>query len=163
MFVMRLAGQESQLAVELNDVLAATEDGADVAAAANDTDLRREWVEALPEVRAGVLMSAAWAARPGVLPAVDADDYIDADDYDEAFAAHGYAAELHGYAREFDDDAGSEKFHGPGFPAPPLPGPAGALATSVAFDRDELAVSLRTCLLLIHTAQSATAPEGGDD
>jgi hypothetical protein len=60
-------------------------------------------------------------------------------------------------AREGD----SEAFHGAGFPAPPLPGPAGILASSLGFDRDDVAVSLETALILL-SAVVAQLPDASD-
>lgn len=93
------------------------------------------WTEAEPESRAAILLNAAWAARDALSVPRPPDR-----------EAEGYALALADLAK------GSSNFathHGPAFPAMPLPGPAGALASSLAFDRDDLAVSLETALILI--------------
>lgn len=109
----------------------------DPAPAATDADLRRAWADAEPETRAAMLLSHAWQTRTGTLPA-SAED-----------AAHLYATELHTYARDHTGDGAA--FTGPAWPAMPLPGRAGALASSLGFDRDDLDISL-LCLLLLATA-----------
>lgn len=111
------------------------EHGNDVDQAAVDRELFVTWDEAEPESRSALLLNLAWAAREGQLRE------------DDESHGHGYAAELHRYAVEFTGD--SEAFHGPRFPAMPLPGQAGALASSLGFDRDDTAISLKSVLLLM--------------
>ncbi|MER7050391.1 hypothetical protein ABT391_36800 [Streptomyces jumonjinensis] len=108
--------------------------GGDVARAERDGHLLRQWDSAEPEARAGLLLSFAWHSRTHQLP--PSEDW-----------GSEYANELHGYAAAFE--GASESFHGSGFPAMPLPGKARALASSLAFDRDEPELSLKTALLLM--------------
>ncbi|WP_170198492.1 hypothetical protein, partial [Streptomyces chryseus] len=87
-----------------------------------------------PETRACLLLNFAWHSREH--------DVAPSEDH-----AGEYAANLHRYAADFAGD--SEAFHGPRFPAMPLPGQAGPLASSLAFDRDDCDISLKTMLLLM--------------
>ncbi|HWU07518.1 MAG TPA: hypothetical protein VN520_14245 [Streptomyces sp.] len=96
--------------------------------------LRRRWAEAEPETRAALLLNFAWASREAEM--TFADDH-----------AGLYAANFHQYAANFEGD--SEAFHGPRFPSMPLPGQAGALASSLGFDREDTDISLKTVLLLM--------------
>ncbi|MGW1365237.1 hypothetical protein ACWCQP_48825 [Streptomyces chartreusis] len=114
--------------------------------AVHDQEVAEAWAQAEPETRSALLLSLAWGSRehgvyPGYLPD-GADD-----------AGYATAEELHRYAREFSGS--SEEFHGVRFPAMPLPGPAGAYASSLGFDREEdgLDVSLRAALLLLAPAR----------
>lgn len=107
--------------------------------AALDDDAIRAWVGCEPEVRSCILLSAAWLAGRHPSPTIGPNLHPDVE---------GYVEDLHKYAAAFDVEQ-IEEFHGAGFPAMPLPGRAGALASSLGFDRDELAVSLSTALVLL--------------
>lgn len=131
--LLGIAMQIPRVSMDLRDTL--DHHRGNVARAARDAGMRRTWADAAPETRSALLLNLAWGARDGQLG-----------DDDES-SAHGYAAELHKYAREHDGD--SESFHGKAFPAMPLPGPAGALASSVGFDRDDTDVSLGSVLILM--------------
>lgn len=115
----------------------------DVERAAQDPEAFEVWAEAEPEVRACILLSAAWSAGRGPAPSVGDDVHV-----------AGYVEDFHKYAAAFGADQ-SEAFHGRAFPAMPLPGQAGALASSLAFDRDDLAISLRTALVLLDAGRKA--------
>jgi hypothetical protein len=115
----------------------------DVDRAAGHKGLLRTWTEAAPETRSALLLNLAWAAREGQL------------DAGEDTAAL-YAGDLHEYASTFEGD--SEAFHGAGFPAMPLPGQAGALASSLGFDRDDVEISLKTVLLLLTVVRRIARP-----
>ncbi|MFE3002710.1 hypothetical protein ACFXG4_48090 [Nocardia sp. NPDC059246] len=114
-------------------------------AAAEHPGMQHDWAQAEPELRAALLLGFAWSSRNATLPHADS-------------PAGLYAADLHRHAREHSGDHHS--FHGPGFPLLPYPGPAGALASSVAFDREDLDISLDTALLLA-TTDGPTALHGG--
>lgn len=148
--LMTVAFQIPELVMELDEVLA--EHGGDVALAAADRELLSSWTEAEPESRAALLVNLAWHGRTEQLPTGD-DDH-----------ASMYVEDLHTYARDFPGD--SEAFHGTGFPALPLPGQAGALASSLAFDRDDLPISLKTAVVLFDLMKKAskdtTQPTVGD-
>lgn len=103
--------------------------------AATEETTRREWAEAYPESRAAILLSLTWAARDGAMN-------------NEPDPGSLYAAEFQRHARAHPKDD-MDGFHGAGFPALPLPGPAGALASSLAYDRDDFAISLKTALVLM--------------
>ncbi len=111
----------------------------DLARIAQDPEAAEVWAEAEPEVRACILLSAAWGAGRGEAPTVP-------DDMHPHVA--GYVEDFHRYAAAFASDQ-SEAFHGEQFPAMPLPGQAGALASSLGFDRDDLPISLGTALVLL--------------
>ncbi|MGW6605472.1 hypothetical protein [Streptomyces sp. NPDC055036] len=108
--------------------------GGDVGHTERDGHLRRQWANAEPEARAALLLNFAWHSREHQLPP-------------SADWSGEYANDLHRYAAAFE--GGAEQFHGREFPAMPLPGKAGALASSLAFDRDDTDVSLGTVLLLM--------------
>jgi hypothetical protein len=110
------------------------------------TALEPAWRGAEPELRAALLLGFAWSSRNATIADTDT-------------PAGLYAADLHRYAVEFTD--GVEAFHGERFPLLPLPGPAGVLASSVAFDREDADISLRTALLLA-AADGPNVFEGGD-
>ncbi|MFF4188191.1 hypothetical protein ACFYZ9_33850 [Streptomyces sp. NPDC001691] len=110
--------------------------GGDVAATSGDEALRRRWAKAAPETRAGVLLSAAWGSRDKVLTPTD--------DWPGRFAT-----DFREYARATAD---SETFHGAAFPAMPLPGQAGALASTLGFDREDTDTALATALRLLAAA-----------
>lgn len=105
-------------------------------AAAADPELSRAWDAAQPETRAGLLLSFAWETRAGTLPTIDRED-----------DAHRYAVELRGHANAYPGDGIG--FLGRHWPDMPLPGPAGALASSLGFDREDTEESLLTMLLLV--------------
>lgn len=109
----------------------------DVNQAAADEDALAIWSEASPEARAAILLNLAWQTRAADLPAAA-----------ELSTGGNYATELHRYGRTFTGD--DVAFHGNAFPALPLPGQAGALASSLAFDRDDLPISLETALLFLY-------------
>lgn len=136
-FLLHIATQIPDVLMTLTEALDSTSD--DPAAAARATAATKAWKAAEPETRAGILLSAAWGARSGapVVPKGDSADIVS-----------GYVEDFHRYATAFSDD-GAEAFHGTGFPAMPLPGQAGALASSLAFDRDDLPISLRVALVLL--------------
>lgn len=126
--------------------------GNDVERAAADPETLRGWGASLPETRSALLLSLAWAARNGALGE------------DDESHGYGYAAELHRYAREFI--GGSELWHGSRYPSMPLPGQAGALASSLGFDREDVPISLKSALLLMAAAPrepAAPAAAAGDD
>ncbi|MCX4871108.1 MULTISPECIES: hypothetical protein [unclassified Streptomyces] len=126
----------------------------DVQRASRHGGLRGRWAQAEPETRSALLLNLAWASREAEL------DY--GADADGAFPEHldryaaGYAEDFHGYASGFRD--GSEAFHGKAFPAMPLPGQAGALASSLGFDRDDTDISLKTALILLAPVYKAAQP-----
>lgn len=127
-------------AMQIPDVIAdlqaaLTETGQDPQAAARLSGPQTSWRAAEPETRAAILLNAAWASRGRTIDITAAHPHVG-----------GYVADLSGYAQAAAD---SETFHGPAFPAMPLPGQAGALASSLAFDRDDLPISLETAMVLI--------------
>lgn len=115
--------------------------GLDVDQAQQDPALVAEWEQAEPEARAGLLLSVAWGSRDEEidLSGLESGDRV-------AFQGASYAKDFHDYAKASPD---SETFHGPSYPMMPLPGQAGALASSLGFDRDDTDISLRAALLLI--------------
>lgn len=117
----------------------------DLARVAEDPEAAEAWAEAEPEVRACILLSAAWSAGRGEAPTVP-------DDMHPHIA--GYVEDFHRYAAAFTPDQ-SEAFHGKHFPAMPLPGQAGTLASTLGFDRDDLAISLGTALVLLAAGRKA--------
>jgi len=142
---MAAGGNPLGVAMQIPDVLLSLREAAgrfprDPGRAAGYGGLLDRWAGAAPETRAGILLSLAWGARETRLP-------------DREGTAAAYAGSLHEYAREFAGD--SEAFHGARFPAMPLPGQAGALASSLAFDADDALISLESALLLL----AATLPE----
>ncbi|MFF7258647.1 hypothetical protein [Streptomyces microflavus] len=110
--------------------------------------LRRRWAEVEPETRSALMLNLAWASREQEVPLLLGD-----------MAAVQYASDLHEYAANFEGD--SEAFHGPRFPMMPLPGQAGALASSVGFDRDDTDVSLITALILMQPLYRAQTETNG--
>ncbi|MDX2695940.1 hypothetical protein [Streptomyces ipomoeae] len=132
--MLGIAMQIPDITLELREAME-RHDG-DHLQAADDRGLRRRWEEAEPETRAALLLNLAWASREHEVPLLLGD-----------MAAVQYASDLHDYAANFEGD--SEAFHGVRFPAMPLPGQAGALASSVGFDRDDTDVSLVTVLILM--------------
>jgi hypothetical protein len=129
--ILGVAMQIPSVAFELNDALASCDNNVDQAA--RDEDMLHVWTDAAPETRSALLLAAAWHARAADLAAGESTGAM-------------YATDLHAYARSFTGDA--EAFHGRGFPAMPLPGQAGALASSLGFDRDDVEISLETVLIL---------------
>jgi hypothetical protein len=102
--------------------------------AARTTQMQQGWLIAEPETRAGLLLSLAWRARSAApLPT--------------ATTPEQYASDLQSYASKHTGDI--DTFHGSDFPAMPLPGPAGALASSYAFDHGDLDLSVETALILL--------------
>ncbi|MGW1675670.1 hypothetical protein [Streptomyces sp. NPDC002324] len=141
------AGHQLGIAMQIPDVTLGLREAmelhdGDHLQAAADTGLRRHWEEAEPETRAALLLNFAWASRKHDVPLLLGD-----------MGAVQYASDLHEYAATFQGD--SEAFHGPRFPAMPLPGQAGALASSVGFDRDDTDVSLVTVLILLQPLYKA--------
>ncbi|MFG2076893.1 hypothetical protein [Nonomuraea maritima] len=128
--LLGIAMQIPDVVLDFHEVLNDVEN--DVEQAAQDQDLLRRWSDAAPETRAAILLNMAWLSRDAELGEGDS-------------TAAMYAYELNGYAQQVDDQ---EAFHGERFPATPLPGPAGALATSLGFDRDDTRISLHAALLL---------------
>ncbi|WP_107661279.1 hypothetical protein [Nocardia suismassiliense] len=106
-------------------------------------ELEPIWAAAEPEARAGLLHAAAWAARETALPADDDPD-----------TATLYAIELHRYARAIDDPA---EHYGQKFPDMPLAGSGGVLASSLAFDRDDLTINAHTAVQLVAAAARAAS------
>lgn len=133
--------QIQDVLIDLNEVL--EQYRGDVARAAGHKGLLNRWTEAAGETRSALLLNLAWAARTGQLNA-------------GTDTAGLYAADLHEYARTFEGD--SEAFHGTRFPAMPLPAQAGALASSLGFDRDDVEISLKTVLLLLAVVRTLPQP-----
>ncbi|MFJ8677710.1 hypothetical protein [Streptomyces sp. NPDC093589] len=127
----RVAMQIPQVINEMTETLAKY--GGTVGRAAVDDGLRRCWAEAEPETRACVLLTLAWSTR--------GDDIAFSDD-----PAGVYADDFGKYVEAFEGD--SEAWHGASFPMMPLPGTAGALASSLGFEREETDLTLKTALLL---------------
>lgn len=101
--------------------------------ACRDAELMDRWRDAEPETRSALLLLLAWNSRDSVVE--DGDPYAD---------------ELNQYARTHTGTGSVKSFFGDHYPKMPLPGPAGSLATSVGFDRDEAddGTSLTSALLL---------------
>lgn len=116
----------------------------DVAQAAENGGAFEDWAEAEPEVRSCILLSAAWGAGRGPAPAVPDGGHPHVAPYVEDF---------HQYAAAFPSDQ-SEAFHGAHFPAMPLPGQAGALASLLGFDRDDLDISFGVALVLLAASRT---------
>jgi hypothetical protein len=123
--------------VTMNLTVALNQHHNDIALAAADNVLLRSWTGVAGETRSAVLLALAWASRTL--------DHAASDD-----TAGLYAKDLHAYARGF---SGSEvEFVGPVFPRLPLPGKAGALASWIGFDRDDVA-GLKAALILMALTQ----------
>lgn len=120
----------------------------DAMAAAREDGLLQAWTDAALETRACVLLSASWASRE-----------LRVDTTGVSGAAPGYAKDFHEYAADWDA-ADVEGFHGVRFPAMPLPGRAGKLATALGFDRDDVEISLRVALVLMAPAYRNSKPQG---
>lgn len=136
---MAAAGNPLGIAMQIPDITLTLREvldqyTGDAQRAAAHRGLLRTWTDAAPETRSALLLSLAWTARDNE-PGANED------------TAGLYARDLHEYARAFE--SGSEAFHGPHYPAMPLPGQAGALASSLGFDRDDNQISLKTALLLL--------------
>jgi hypothetical protein len=147
---MAANGQMLGIGIQIQDVLIDLKEvleqyRGDVERACGHKGLLNRWTEAAGETRSALLLNLAWAARTGQLDAGED-------------TAGLYAADLHTYARTFEGD--SEAFHGARFPAMPLPGQAGALASSLGFDRDDVEVSLKTVLLLLAVVRTLPRPAG---
>jgi hypothetical protein len=142
--VLGTAMEIPDVLLELGDALDEHTDVVDQAVA--DDHALEAWSTASPEARSAILLNLAWYARHASLT-------------DQAAESNGglYAVDLLTYARNFTGD--DEAFHGRGFPALPLPGQAGALATSVAFDRDDLPISLETALLMLSMIRTSQNQE----
>lgn len=128
-----------ELAVELLDVLhdlgnLLIELDNDVDQAAADEDALAIWSDTSPEARSAILLNLAWQTRENYQPAGES-------------TGADYAGALHRYAADFTGD--DMAFHGNAFPAMPLPAQAGALSTSIGFDRDDLPISLEIVLLFL--------------
>lgn len=118
----------------------------DVAIATQDGSAFERWVEAEPETRSCILLSAAWGAGRGPSPTVP----------DGAHPSiEGYVEDLHKYAAAHTVEQ-IEAFHGPHFPAMPLPGQAGALASSLGFDRDDNEITFGVALVLLAASRKAS-------
>ncbi|MFE6189813.1 hypothetical protein ACFQ6U_35900 [Streptomyces sp. NPDC056465] len=139
--LLGIAMQISDVTIDLRETLETY--GGTAERAAIDGGLRRRWADAEPETRAALLLSFAWHSREA--------DMTFADDH-----AGLYASDFHQYAAAFEGD--SSAFHGPGFPAMPLPAQAGALASSLGFDREDTDISLKTVLLLMEPVYRAAKP-----
>ncbi|MFI7089726.1 hypothetical protein ACIBUR_39855 [Streptomyces anulatus] len=132
-------GRPDALSTQIHQVVAELLNGlarydGNVAPAALDSSVRFHWQEAEPETRACILLDSAMDHRteplsPGSGP------------------AHAYARELHEAAAAFTGDR--DDWRGEHWPLMPLPGGAGSLASSLAFDRDDLDVSLEAALTLM--------------
>lgn len=143
--VFSTAMQLPSVLLALTDAL--EENDLDPVLAMHDDDIAEIWESAEPEVRAGILLLAAFGAGRGPAPVVGDGAHTHVE---------GYVEDLHKYAATFADDQ-SEAFHGLRFPAMPLPGQAGALASSLGFDRDDLHISLGTALVLLAASRAAAA------
>ncbi|WP_327286807.1 hypothetical protein [Streptomyces sp. NBC_01198] len=124
--------------VTMNLTIALNEHHNDVDLAAADNALLRSWTGAADETRSAVLLSMAWTSRPLALAAPDV-------------TAGRYAQAMHAYARGFS--GGETEFVGPAFPRSPLPGKAGALASWIGFDRDDIAGLKAALILMASTRQ----------
>ncbi|MBF6333477.1 hypothetical protein [Nocardia transvalensis] len=113
--------------------------------AANNAVLQHDWARTAPQFRAALLLAFSWSSRVATIAAADT-------------AAGLYANDLHRHACEFT--GGPNEFHGMKFPLLPYPGPAGILASSLAFDRDDLNISLETALILA-AANGPSIHDGG--
>ncbi|MGW2599506.1 hypothetical protein [Streptomyces klenkii] len=139
--VLGIGMQIPDVLIDLREVL--EQYRGDAERAAGHQGVLRKWTDAAPETRSALLLTTAWTARAGRLDAGED-------------TAGLYAADLHEYARTFKGDA--ETFHGPRFPAMPLPAQAGALASSLGFDRDDTEISLKTVLLLLAAVRTLPDP-----
>ncbi len=141
----RAAARRTELEIPdvLNELAAVLdEQGNAFDRAAEDEDLLESWSTSSPEARAGVLLRLAWQARTSQTLASAAPSI-----------AGTYAEELLASARTFAADD-RDAFQGPDFPALPLPGVAGALATRLSFNADDLPISLATALVLLAMART---------
>ncbi|WP_280420863.1 hypothetical protein [Nocardia carnea] len=114
--------------------------------AAADTELAQGWAAVDPEVRSALLLAFAWSSRAATIA-------------EPAGSAGATATELQRHARAFTGTPND--FHGRLFPLLPYPGPAGVLASSVGFDREDTEFSLQTALLLA-TATSSSMHSSSD-
>jgi hypothetical protein len=139
--LLHVGGQIPDVIAALDEALEANSDA--VEDAADVPGLEQTWADAEPESRAAILHGLAWLTRKGPFwPTEPGEENDMADD-----PAWMLADELHKYAIDFTGS--SEDWHGVRFPAMPLPGSAGALASSSAFDRDDNPVTLRTAMWLL--------------
>lgn len=143
--VLDTAMEIPDVLIELGGLLGDHDNIVDQAVA--DDDALAIWGEASPEARSAILLNLAWQTRTTDLP-----DGVDLS------TGGNYAIALHTYAKTFTGD--DLAFHGNGFPALPLPGQAGALASSLAFDREDLPISLETALLFLSMVAASEAPTG---
>jgi hypothetical protein len=142
------------IAAQLADLLVVLRDGldqhdGDPARTALDPELAPLWRDVEPETRSALMLAAAYMAGSSPAPTVPDDMHPQVAPYVEDF---------HKYAAAFAPDQ-SEAFHGRHFPAMPLPGQAGALASSLGFDRDDLAISLGVALVLLAAAAGRKADQ----
>mgnify|MGYP001035364902 CR=1 FL=1 len=106
----------------------------DVDALGSSPSLVQKWATAAPQVRAAVLLDAAWASRKRTVPPGSSPAQVHAHDLNRCARAH----------------KGDRKtFRGPSFPAMPLPGNAGAYASLLGFAQDKAEISLKTALMLL--------------
>lgn len=147
-FLLGIAGQIADTTMELREALDVHHGDGDQAA--EDPRALEVWESAEPETRAALLLSFAWHAR-GFEVANPADEELGHRKW-----VGEYTGDLLEYARAHQGD--SESFHGKAFPAMPLPGQAGALASSLGFDRDDTAISLNVVLRLM-----AALPTGAEE
>lgn len=134
-------------------LIQALDDNGHAVEEADAEGVREAWAEAEPETRAALLLTFAWGSRQyAVYPGQLCDGFDD--------PSYSVAEELHTWAREFTGT--SQDFHGTRFPAMPLPGPAGAFASDIGFERDEdeLHVGLRAALLLLAPVRQAATAGG---
>ena len=133
MGVMGTAARVSGWTMLLHHILQ-DQSGGDVERAARLPRLVRQWSAATPEVRSAVLLDLAWRSRQRELPRGSS-------------PAEVHAHDLNMHARTHRGVR--ESFRGSPFPTMPLPGAAGALASSLGFDPAAAETSLKTVLLLI--------------
>lgn len=148
--LLGISMQIADISIELRETL--DQYDGDVQRASRDGQMLRKWAAAEPETRAALLLNFAWHSREMQID-VGADAHGNFPEHLDRYAA-GYAEDFHKYAACFEGD--SEAFHGKGYPAMPLPGQAGALASSLGFDRDDTAIALKTVLILLAPLYKAT-------
>jgi len=119
--------------------------GSDVKMVGSSPKLAQKWATAAPQVRAAVLLDAAWASRKRTVPTGGS-------------PAQAHTHDLNRCARAHEGD--KKTFRGPSFPAMPLPGNAGAYASLLGFNQDEAETSLETALMLLKSGmgQSTSRP-----
>ncbi|THA28468.1 hypothetical protein [Streptomyces sp. A1547] len=139
--LLQVGGQIPDVIGALDQAL--EDNGDSIEDAADVPGLEELWADAEPESRAAVLLGTAWLTRKGPFWPTDPEEENDM----AGDPAWMLAEELHQYALDFT--GGAEDWHGARFPAMPLPGPAGALSSSSAFDRDDNPVTLRAAMYLL--------------